>query len=52
VVLSPAVTRSINRELRQIDRDFRTRVKAIRAQAGGKLPPLPVPSYRSTNPTV
>ena len=30
VVLSPQVTRSINRELRQIDREFRARVKAIR----------------------
>ena len=30
VVLSPEVTRSINRELRAIDREFRARVKAIR----------------------
>jgi hypothetical protein len=30
VVLSPQVTRSINRGLRQIDREFRARVKAIR----------------------
>jgi hypothetical protein len=30
VVLSPQMTRSINRELRQIDREFRARVKAIR----------------------
>jgi hypothetical protein len=31
VVLSPEVTRQINRELRQIDRDFRARIKAIRS---------------------
>lgn len=32
VVLSPEVTRSINRELRAIDREFRARVKAIRTE--------------------